>query len=433
MREHRLFSGLPLLPVVPRVLLAHEGEPPVPHDLWSAWSWEPVVLLALTLAGWSYAQGVRALWRRAGVGRGVRRWQAGAFAGGLAALFVALVTPLDALGEALFAAHMVQHLVLALIAAPLLALGAPHLALLWALPLEGRRSLARWWRRSPRLRTASHALTHPLLAWILSTFALWAWHVPFYYDAAVRSDPVHALEHASFFGTALLFWWALADPAGVFRRARGAALLYVFTGSLQSAALGALLTLAPEPWYGAHLETTRPWGLSPLQDQHIAGGIMWVPASMVYLVALVGLFVLCLREAARNVERAERRRTRSRGGAAVIVGVASAAVLAGCPRPGGESAVAGGDPGLGRAALAQYGCGSCHTIPGVRQATGKAGPPLDNWARRGFIAGALVNTPESLILWIMDPQAVEPGTVMPNLGVREADARHIAAYLYTLE
>lgn len=97
-----------------------------------------------------------------------------------------------------------------------------------------------------------------------------------------------------------------------------------------------------------------------------------------------------------------------------------------------HSKVAGGDPERGAAALQAYGCGSCHAIPGVPGAVAYVGPPLDAWAERHYIAGALLNTPENLIYWLREPQAVEPDTAMPDLGVTEQDARDISAYLYTL-
>ena len=131
---------------------AHPGLPPEPHDLPAAWSWEPTVLLGLALGAWAYRRGVRSLWRRAGRGRGLARRRVVAFAGGMLALFLALVSPLDALGAALFSAHMVQHLLLVLVAAPLLVLGMPQTPLLWALDQPGRRRLGRRWRRSPALR-----------------------------------------------------------------------------------------------------------------------------------------------------------------------------------------------------------------------------------------------------------------------------------------
>jgi cytochrome c1 len=108
--------------------------------------------------------------------------------------------------------------------------------------------------------------------------------------------------------------------------------------------------------------------------------------------------------------------------------------LGGCIQgePYRDHAVPGGDAGRGERLIARYGCGSCHTIPGVAGATAMVGPPLTDWSERQYIAGTLVNEPENLIRWIRDPDAIEPGTVMPNLGLSEAEARDVAAYLYTL-
>jgi cytochrome c len=118
--------------------------------------------------------------------------------------------------------------------------------------------------------------------------------------------------------------------------------------------------------------------------------------------------------------------------AAVLVGALGGA---GCREAAGREtryAVSGGDADRGKAAIAMYGCGSCHTIPGIREANGTVGPPLMMWSRRTYIAGEVPNTPDFLIRWIEMPQAIEPGTAMPNLGVTEGKARDIAAYLYTI-
>ena len=298
-------AALGAVVMLPGVALAHTGEPPAPHDLWNTWTFEPAVLLGIGTAALMYRVGLRRVWGRAGVGRGIRRGEASCFLAGLCALAVALISPVDGVGAALFSVHMVQHLLLVLVAAPLLALGAPLLGFLWALPAPRRRVVACWWHRLPRLRAIARGLAHPVSAWLLSAVALWTWHAPVLYDAAVRYEWVHIAEHASFLATALLFWWVLVQPGGRLRRAGGAGLVYLFGAAMQSGALGALLALSTRPWYGAHLESTAPWGLTPLEDQQIAGAIMWVPGTVIYLLALAVVFAAWLREAERRVQRRE--------------------------------------------------------------------------------------------------------------------------------
>ena len=115
-----------------------------------------------------------------------------------------------------------------------------------------------------------------------------------------------------------------------------------------------------------------------------------------------------------------------------LLGAIAGVLLGGCRDAGPMRPVPGGDPALGKQLIAQHGCGSCHSIPGVSGADGMVGPPLDHFARRSYIAGEVVNNADFLVRWIEVPQAIEPGTAMPNLGVSEGQARNIAAYLYTL-
>jgi putative membrane protein len=434
------------------LLLLHPDQAPAPHDAWAAWNGDPLVLAALALSAVGYARGVRRVWARAGRGHGVRRWQAAAFTGAWVAVFLALVSPIDAIADALFSVHMVQHLLLMLVAAPLLALAAPTSAFLWALPPRARRALARVWRRSDAMRAAYRTLAHPATAWAVAACVLWLWHVPAIYDIAVAHDVVHGVQHATFFATALLFWRALVDPLGPFRRAQGAGLLYTFFAALHGMLLGALLTLAARPWYAAHDATTIAWGLSPLQDQQAAGAIMWMPAGVIYAVAVALLIVRWVHVSEVEVERQERA---GRGGAiarSAFLLLAGAALAGGCAggdddravdagaiqvAGGGQSegsADVAGDRVAGERALDTWGCMACHVVPGVRAPGngGTAGPPLDDWARRGFIAGALPNTRANLIAWLLDPQAIEPGTTMPDVGLSEQEARNIAAYLFAL-
>jgi cytochrome c oxidase assembly factor CtaG len=265
--------------------------------VWRTWSFEPGVLLGIAVAALAYRRGLRSLWGRAGVGRGVRRWEAWCYLGGLGTLLVALVSPLDGLGESLFVAHMVQHLLLILVAAPLLAMGAPLRVWAWALPRAGRMELR---RHAPWVRAPVRWLDHPAVAWTLHVVALWLWHLPVLYDLAVRQPWVHAAEHASFLVTGVLFWWVILPRGGALRHAHGVAILYLFTFSLQSGVLGAFLALSRRAAYGAHAYTTAAWGLTPAEDQQLAGAVMWVPGSLGYLAAALALFFLWMSAAERR-------------------------------------------------------------------------------------------------------------------------------------
>jgi putative membrane protein len=277
---------------------AHEGRPPEPHDLWTAWSFEPFVVIGLALSAWLYRRGARRMANRSLYGL-----ESSAFFAGWLALVIALVSPLDPLGAALFSAHMTQHEVLMLIAAPLLVLGRPLAPFLLALPARWRRELtaplkAGIGRRGWRL------LVSPFIAWLIHAAVLWVWHAPALFQATLESESVHAAQHLSFLISALLFCEALIH--GRERRlGYGAAVVYVFTTATHTSALGALLTFSPTLWYSAYQETTAAWGLTPMEDQQLGGLIMWVPAGVVYLVAGLLLFALWLRESERRALRSK--------------------------------------------------------------------------------------------------------------------------------
>jgi cytochrome c oxidase assembly factor CtaG len=282
--------------------LAHEGKPHNWHDLTRAWSFEPLVVISLTLMALLFVRGVRALWRQSDTGKGIRRWEAAAFAGGWLTLFVALVSPVHAWGRVLFSAHMTQHELLMLVAAPLIVLGRPLIAFMWALPLEWSRRVGDW-ARTAWFRKSWKALTIPLVAWCLHAAALWLWHVPSLFEATLHSELMHTLQHLSFFLSALLFWWALVHG----RRGwlgYGAAVLYVFTTSIHSGLLGALLTFSHAVWYPSYVGLTSSWGLTPIEDQQLGGLIMWIPAGVLYVFAGLALLAGWLRESdARAIKR----------------------------------------------------------------------------------------------------------------------------------
>jgi cytochrome c oxidase assembly factor CtaG len=255
----------------------------VPHDLWSAWSFDPVVIVLLALSAGLYFQGVRALWRNAGPGHGIQRWEAVAFVGGWLTLAVALVSPLHRLGGVLFAAHMAQHELLMVLAAPLLVLGRPIIPFLWALPISWRRVAGDWAAARP-VRGAWMLLTAPVVAWGLHATAIWLWHAPPLYQATLGSELLHTAQHVSFLVTALLFWWALLHGREG-RLVRPAAVIYLFTTAVHTSLLGVLLTFSNRLWYPLYDATAGVWGLTALEDQQLAGLIMWIPAGLAYLIA----------------------------------------------------------------------------------------------------------------------------------------------------
>lgn len=275
-------------------LWAHTGRAPEPHDLWTSWTFAPVVVAGLAFGVWWYVRGVRRLWHAADVGRGIARWRVACFAGGILALALALLSPIDAVATALFAVHMTQHMLLVVVAAPLLLLGDPGLATLWALDVPARRGVTAWWRRTRVVPTLWRTLRIPLVAWTLHVGTLWLWHLPTLYGAALRDERIHVAEHAAFFLTALVFWYPVVERTR--RRFRvGTTILYLFTAGLQCTLLGAAITFARHPWYVGHYGTTAAWGLTPLEDQQLAGLIMWIPAGLAYLVALVPCVLPVLR------------------------------------------------------------------------------------------------------------------------------------------
>jgi putative membrane protein len=276
-------------------ILAHPGQPPAPHDLWSAWNLDPVLLGGLLLTAWAYWRG-----QTSGPRRPIDTWRARCFTGALVALGLALLSPLDALSNALASAHMVQHLLLLLVAAPLLALSAPSSAILRGSPLAVRRASGRWRRRLGLTHGNLGALRHPAAVWLLSVGVIWFWHAAAPYDATLDNQLLHVLEHASFLVTAVLFWQVVVGVRGAARVSGGLGVLLVFAMAMQSVFLSVLLTFARTPWYSGYATTTASWGLDPLTDQQVAGVIMWIPAGGIYLAAALVLLVTWIRATERE-------------------------------------------------------------------------------------------------------------------------------------
>jgi len=279
-----LVGGLSAAAATP--VLAHSVENLPGNATSLPWSFEPWVMFCLAVSASLYVVGLRRLWRHAGHGHGVSVPQASAFAAGWLTLVVALVTPLDPLGSVLFSAHMVQHELLMLVAAPLLVVGRPLALWVWALPQAWRRMIGSFFHH-PAWRLPWLIVTGPLAAWLLHALALWLWHIPALFDAALNDPTVHAWQHATFLLTALLFWWSVLGA--VTRKEQGLALVSLFTTMVHTGALGALLTLARTPWYLHYFSTTSAFGIDALEDQQLGGLIMWVPAGGIYI--LCGLVI----------------------------------------------------------------------------------------------------------------------------------------------
>ena len=295
--------------MTPNGALAHTGVAPAPHDLLSSWNLSLPALLAVVVPAWLYARGTVRI-RRAATDRRARerlRSRSLAFGLGILVLAVALLSPLDLAATSLLSAHMLQHLLLLTVAPPLLVLAAPVGPILLGLPRGGGRALARWWATARGPRQLWRLLNAPASVVLVNVVVLWGWHTAPAYDLALRHEAVHVAEHASFLAAGMMLWWAVFQPTGRRRLAHGGAILLLLVTAIQGSGLGVLMTFAARPWYGWYdASLTGPWGLTPLQDQHLAGVVMWVPAGFVYLAGALMLLWSWLRQSELEARSAER-------------------------------------------------------------------------------------------------------------------------------
>jgi putative membrane protein len=250
-------------------LMAHDGVAN-PDDVWTHWNTNPLLLALLLLALSLFQRG--AITYRLSTGRKI------AFIVAILVFFLALISPLDSLSAALFSAHMVQHLLLMLVAAPLWIISRPLAPFLRALPLSWAQELGKLMQH-PAIQNLWHYLSHISTAFFLHLMALWLWHLPFLYELALKNPIAHALEHASFFLTAALFFWAIYKSKKAAIR-----ILSVFLLMMASGLLGALMTFAKTAWYAGHSAYTSWWGLTALEDQQLAGLLMWIPSGFIYVL-----------------------------------------------------------------------------------------------------------------------------------------------------
>jgi putative membrane protein len=265
--------------------LAHGDEARTSASNWTFDPWVVMPILAISLL---YALGSIRLSRRVQLGIQMRR-QNLFFWAGMLSLTGALVSPLHWLGEHLFTFHMIEHEIVMAISAPMVVLARPIGLLLWGLPRRARRSLGAA-MQAPFIRRSWEWCTGATNATVIHGIAIWGWHLPFLFDAAVTNIAMHRLQHLSFFATAILFWWAV-----VWKSDFGVAAWHLFITMVHTSILGALMALAPRVLYVAQTQTAMAWGLTPLGDQQLAGMIMWVPAGTIYAGAAVTMLALWIR------------------------------------------------------------------------------------------------------------------------------------------
>jgi cytochrome c oxidase assembly factor CtaG/cytochrome c2 len=428
----QLKSALWVIPfaVLPPSAAAHGSEPvgSLSHVLLTGWRPEAATAIPLAIAS---------LWYACGVSRAIQenrievisRARVFAFVSGILVLMIALESPIDALSEDLFSVHMCQHLLLMLAAPPLLVWSDCPIMFLRALPRPARKTTARIWLGA-KLNYAFHWLMHPLFVWMAFCGAFVFWHAPRPYQWALGNNGVHVIEHLSFFVTSLGFWSLVLPPREPRRRLQhGPTLLLIVSTAVLSGLPGALMIFSPRPLYPAHAAGVMKWGMSLMEDQQIAGLIMWIPAGAAYILAVVLVFLQWLRQSEARALRAARH-----GAVLLAIVVLAGPLLGGCS---GEEASAttnfGGDAHRGAELIGRYGCGNCHEIPKIANARGNVGPPLAHVGTRTYLAGYVRNSPDNMALWVRHPQRILPGNAMPDMGVSEKDAQDITAFLYSLK
>lgn len=253
-----------------------------------SWEFRPDVTLILLLAGILYGRGWYRL-RRRGRGQGANGWRLAAYLSGLFAIALALLSPIDVFQSVLFFMHMIQHLLLVMVAPPLLLLANPMPFVLWGLPRQLRRRLGLLFRPSAPLRRALRRSTTPGISWATFIAILIGWHDPNAYNASLRYGWLHDIEHLTFFFSGMLYWWHVVGAAPRLHKPLPFAmrLIYLIGAVPFNMLLGVAIAFATQPIYTYYLSVPRVWGISALNDQQIGGAIMWIPGSMMYLLAVL--------------------------------------------------------------------------------------------------------------------------------------------------
>ena len=264
-----------------------------------SWQFDPWALASVLLAGIIYVCGWRKLRQQMPHRFGASRLVS--FLAGLAVIIIAIASPLDAFASLLLVAHMIQHLLLLMVAPPLILYGAPYLPILRGLPSRVLKHGAGPFLASPGWQKFGRRLTHPLVCWLAFTITSLTWHVPKLYELALGSPFWHEVEHLCFLGAAMLFWWPVIQPwPSRAEWPRWAMIPYLFLADFQNTALAAFLIFCERVVYPSYAVAPRLLNLSPLEDQAAAGAVMWVPGSVAYLIP-IGLIAIQALSSRRGV------------------------------------------------------------------------------------------------------------------------------------
>ncbi len=281
---------------------AVSAEPPIAGSLLLAWTFEPVPTLAIVASVGSWLWAVRRINGLHPANR-VPRGRSVAFLLAMLALAIALLSGIERYDTTLFSVHMVQHVLLALVVAPLIALAAPITLILrlssaamrrrWVLPILHSRVM--------------RVIAFPVTAWILFAGVMWASHFSRLFDAALEDPLVHVVEHALFLSTALLFWWpAVGQDPAPWRIGHPVRIAYLFLQMTQNTFLAFVILGAPAVLYPHYVSLGRPYGIDPLADQQLAAGIMWIAGDAIFLAAIMLLVAGWMRADSRGLARSDR-------------------------------------------------------------------------------------------------------------------------------
>jgi cytochrome c oxidase assembly factor CtaG len=280
---------------------------PTWKDLLTLWAFWPQIILILVGLGVVYGLGWRRL-RERGAHQLANGWRLASFIIGLLTLGLAMLSAIEVLQDLLFSLHMVQHLLIMMVGAPLLLLADPYPFLVWGLPTNARRGMVWLMGRGSRFRRIFRRVATPWVIWVLYVGSTWIWHIPAAYDAALRYEVLHVMEHLTYFLTALLFWWHItgSSPRLYGRLGYGFRLGYALAALVQNELLGIIIAFSGEPLFAYYTTVPRLWGISVMEDQMLGGALMWVPGGMMYALTAV---ILLARWLQQEEERAAREAT----------------------------------------------------------------------------------------------------------------------------